>query len=304
MKLAITGPGGFIARHVAIAARLAGHELLLWQGRGRASGNGREGHLELDFESPAARWHLEGVDALIHLAGRYPRFGEDALSAAELMRCNVEPTAAVLESCAAAGVPRFVLASSAAVYRQSRSGPLPETAAVDARGAYADSKLRAEALVRASTDAGRLHGVSLRLFNVYGPGQPDCNVFSAIAVQALADGPVRVHDERPVRDFIHVADAARALVAAATGASTADATINIGSGRGTSVRELGALIMRAAGRSDLLQAIARGDAAGDAVVANIARARRALRWQPVIGLPQGVADTLATLRASNIARAS
>lgn len=302
MKLAITGARGFIAGHVVAAAAAEGHELLVWDGRGCGAASGSHARIDLPYDSPLAPGLLGGADAVIHLAGRYPRFGEPELPAMELQRVNAGLTATVLGACLAAGVPRVVLASTASVYVRSSLVPLAESAAVDARGAYAASKLEAESLLQAASVAGDVHGISLRLFNVYGPGQPACAIVPTIALPALAGEPVCVHDDRPVRDFVYAADAARALVAAATRPGVSPGIINIGSGRGTSVRQLGRCIMAAAGRSDDVQARSGHAAASrDAVVADIALARRELQWEPLIGLAEGIAATLAALRGTRSA---
>lgn len=280
MRILITGASGFIGQHTAAAARAAGHEVVTWS---RADG---------DFDSPAACTALAGTDAVIHLAGRYPLRGIWAPTLHELFEVNAALTARLLDACARSGIGRVVLASTAQVYYPSRVTTPTESDPAPGRSAYGASKLCAEALVRAHG------GTSLRLFNVFGPGQGPHNVLATIASQALTGGTVRILDDRPVRDFIHVADAARAFLRAATHPGPLPDAINVGSGEGTSIRALAQLILRVAGRSDQVEAVNRADAIVDTFVADISLARSALGWQPELTLEDGVIDVVSSMTAT------
>lgn len=270
MRLLITGAGGFIGRAVLARALAEGHQATPWD------------------DVPAGPDRLRNADAVIHLAGRYPTTAR-AATAQQLVEANTALTAAVLDACGATGArPRIVLAGTAAVYG-AQDAPLTESTPTRATSAYGASKLGAEALLRAAPGTH----TCLRLFNVYGPGQPRSNVFDTIAVQLPADGPVRVRDLNPVRDFVHVDDVARAFVAAATLPAALPPVINIGSGQATSVAELAHCILQAAGQCRVLEAMTAAVAAPDRVVADIALAARALHWQPSVELVAGAADTLA-----------
>ena len=305
MRILVTGANGFIGRHTVAEAAAAGHDVLpLGAPREHGSSGSTEQQSRItpchvDMQDTVRRLH--GVDAVIHLAGNSPRFGLVPPTPLQLFRSNAELTAVLLEACAQAGVPRFVLASTSAVYAGSPGGPLKESQPLDGRTPYAASKIAAEAMVRAYTAQGALRGISLRLFNVYGPGQCAQNVCATIALQALGKGPVRVHDDRPVRDFIYVADVARALVAAATRDEVPDEAVNIGSGQGTSIRALAGCILRAAGRADSPIAGNRSASASDAVVADIGLATRMLEWRPTTSLVHGIDATLNALRGEGSA---
>jgi UDP-glucose 4-epimerase len=141
--------------------------------------------------------------------------------------------------CAEFGVRRFVFASSAAVYGTGSDAPLRETDSLNAASSYASLKLRSEEALVEVSRATALPVVSLRVFNVYGPG------FSSSLVNRLGlgemPGPV-VHDtESFVRDYIHAHDVARAFSLAAQGPEAGATVANVGTGIGTSNRALLAL---------------------------------------------------------------
>lgn len=279
MRLLITGAGGFIGRHAVRIAADQGHDVIPWM---RRMGW---------FDEPAARATLETVDAVIHLAGLYPVRGEDTASTLELFQSNAVLTATLIAACEHAEVSRVVLSSTANVYHPTTNVWHSESSATPGRTAYAASKLSAEALVR-------YHGgVSLRLFNVYGPGQDSRNVLGTIAKQAIGGGIVRILDDRPERDFVHVVDVARAFVAAASRPGRLPDAINIGSGQRTSIRELVRLVSDATGYNGRVVAENRHDAVVDSIVADNTLARNVLDWTPEVGLVQGVLDTVSDLRS-------
>ena len=229
MRLLVTGSRGFIGRHVMAVGREAGYEMLE---------SGRDSDW---FRSRDCMQVLADVNAVIHLAGRYPVRGEPAPSLWEAFDANAVSTAILLDACARSGLTRVVLASSANVYcpcdtsQQSEKDPTPATSP------YAASKLCAEALVRSHG------GVVLRVFNVYGPGQERSSVFVDIARQVLRSESVRIIDDRPVRDFVFVTDVARALITAASRAVAEGSVFNVGTGRGTSIGELARHIVKVCG---------------------------------------------------------
>jgi UDP-glucose 4-epimerase len=270
MRFLITGAGGFIGRAVVSQARAEGHQIVEWENLAADPGCLRDAH------------------AVIHLAGRYPVASRPPPTAHELVETNTALTATVLDACAAAGVrPRIVLAGTATVYGP-QDAPLTEATPTQAASVYAASKLGAEALLQAAPGAH----TCLRLFNVYGPGQPRGNVFDTIASQLVTGGPIHVHNLRPVRDFVHVDDVARAFVAAAAHPATLPPVINIGTACATSINALACCILQAAGLHRTLTTAQEPDAAPERIVADNTLAASTLHWRPRIDLTQGVSDTL------------
>lgn len=137
---------------------------------------------------------------------------------------------AVVDELLSKGFGKVIYCSSASVYGDGQDKPFSETSPVKSIDNYVRTKLENERQVLA---AG---GVVVRLSNVIGPNMSPNNVISDILKQLPLDGPIVIRNERPVRDFIWLDDAVEGLCTLIT-RGTND-VYNIGSGQGTSVKEL------------------------------------------------------------------
>jgi nucleoside-diphosphate-sugar epimerase len=243
------------------------------------------------------------VDAIVHAAGP-PSVAESFRSPARYAHAHVTGTASVLEACRSARVARLVQISSAEVYGHPAHNPVDELAPTVPRSPYGAVKLASEQLVRTWCGPEGIAAVVLRPFSVYGPASPPGSLVGRLLRVALGeDDPVRLASLRPVRDYVHVDDVARACSAAisalAAGAAVDGGVYNVASGVGTSVRQLAELMLRAAGRAAAVEQQAEGDRPPGTdvteLVADISRARTGLGWQPSIPLADGLADALRRL---------
>jgi nucleoside-diphosphate-sugar epimerase len=185
---------------------------------------------------------LDGVDAVVHLAGEPgvpaswgPAFGT-------YVERNIVATQRLLEAATAAGVTRFVYASSSSVYGPENR-PLVESAVPRPLSPYGASKLAAEVLVGAYAQERGLSTVSLRYFSVFGPRQrPDMAAHRFI--EALLDSrPVRVFgDGRQARDFTYVGDVVAATAAALTAPVPSGSVLNVANGEPVEVSDLIAML--------------------------------------------------------------
>ncbi|WP_323675904.1 NAD-dependent epimerase/dehydratase family protein [Halorubellus sp. PRR65] len=181
----------------------------------------------------------ETVDHVFHLAA-IPSVPATLDAPTRTLDVNTTATAYLLERAADRDA-RLVFASSAAVYGRPSQLPIPESEPTTPRSPYGISKLAADQYVRAYGDWDDCDAVALRFFNVYGPGQV-AGVIPTFLARARAGEPLVVHgDGNQTRDFVHVDDVVRALVAAATTTATGEA-FNVGTGTATSVEELATLV--------------------------------------------------------------
>jgi UDP-glucose 4-epimerase len=173
-----------------------------------------------------------------------------------------------------------VYASSAAVYGDAQPHPRRETEEPAPASDYARAKLACEALVLA---AG---GTALRCSNLYGPGLARQSVLGDILSQLGREGPVRLRDLSPVRDFLYVDDAADAFLAAATQLHAG--AFNVGAGVGTNVETLARKLLAAAGEPD--RAIVAGEPQGRAstLILDPALWMSTSGWRPETGLDEGL----------------
>ena len=297
----MTGGAGYIGGHVVAALRERGDEIVVVDdlSAGRAERIPGVRLEQIDLAAPDAARALTDVlrdaevDGVIHLAAR-KRVDESVERPLWYHEQNGGGTLAVLEAATAAGVGRVVFSSTAAVYASSDE-PVTEDSPTVPANPYGETKLTGEWMLRAQAATGALRGVSLRYFNVAGTASPELadakggNVVPMVLDRIEAGEAPRVFgDDYPtrdgtcVRDYIHVADVASAHLAAldALTAGPAYRVYNIGTGTGTSVRELVGALLEVAGSS--LEPIVEPRRAGDpaVVVADASRISAELGWRP------------------------
>lgn len=237
---------------------------------------------------------VKGCQAVIHLAA-FTLVPESFERPAHCYDVNVRGTVTLLKAALAAGVGRVVMASSSALYPGETPEALDEEAAPRPSSPYAESKLEGEQLLARFGRLG-LGWMALRFFNVYGPAQPAHSAYAAVVPafleRALTKRPLPIYGSgEQTRDFVSVADVARANYLAAS--SKPSGVLNIGSGHRTSILELAHSVELVAGVQvgrEFLPGRA-GDPSFS--LADVKRARRVLGWQPVIGLEDGLRQTLA-----------
>ncbi|MEM7127982.1 MAG: NAD-dependent epimerase/dehydratase family protein [Chloroflexota bacterium] len=296
MQILITGGAGFIGIHLANRLHSMGHYV-------RVLDNMSAGHPERlepginfnrgDVQDVPKLWALlQGVEVVFHLAARvsvpasilYPR---------EYNEVNVGGTVALLEACRDVGIKRLVLASSATVYGNQKEATVSEEMPPNPRAPYGVSKVAAEQYM---FNIGRQSGfetVSLRIFNVYGPGQhlppSHAPVIPQFLQAILGRGSLIVFgDGEQVRDYVYISDVVDALVASLDAPSIDRKIINIGSGKGTSVNEVVGELEKVTGNKADVLYNQEGPKGHSRLVAHIEEAHRLLGYEPKVDLPTGL----------------
>lgn len=277
----VTGGAGYIGSHTTLALLRAGYAVVVLD-------NLSTGHekalrrVEQLAQRPVAL--LEGdirdherlrrvfnhypIDAVIHFAG-LKSAAESVRRPDDYQAVNVRGSRHLLDAMETAGVHRLVFSSSATVYGRPEQVPVSEDAPTLPVNPYGHGKLQVEELLhhRAAADS-RWRMAALRYFNPAGAhpdgdlgedaGNAPHNLFPRLARVALGhesclpvfgtDFPTP--DGSAVRDYIHVMDLARAHVAALTALERTSGmmTLNLGTGRGYSVREIIHAFGRASGQ--------------------------------------------------------
>jgi UDP-glucose 4-epimerase len=209
---------------------------------------------------------------------------------------NVLPSLRLLEAARRRGGRRIIFASSGGtVYGRAARTPAHEDDPLRPTTAYGAAKLTVEAYLRVHHLAGRIDGRVARLANPYGLGQNPARrqgVVSTFVRQAVAGETLRIWgDGEVVRDYLHVSDAAEALLALAlldTHTLVDLPVVNIGSGRGHSLNAVVAVLQSVLGRSIAVERSAGRPFDASVNVLDIARARALLGWVPRLSLEQGV----------------
>jgi UDP-glucose 4-epimerase len=184
---------------------------------------------------------LENVDAVFHLAA-IVNVDFSVKNPLPVDEVNVKGTLNLLEGCLKSKVKKFICVSSCAVYGEPEYLPIDEAHPTKPLSPYAVSKLAAEHYCKVIHRLYGIQTVILRYFNVYGPRQskgPYSGVISQF-IEKLKQKkvPVIFGDGAQTRDFVYVDDVVGATLSVLDCKECAGNTINIGSGRATSINEL------------------------------------------------------------------
>jgi UDP-glucuronate 4-epimerase len=313
-RVLVTGGVGFIGYHLSRAILARGDDAVIVDDFSDApypAAEKRRNEADLLAEFPrviiaracvtdraAVAPLVDGADLVVHLAGLAgvrPSFAEPARYA----RVNVEGTAVLHELARERGIRHFIFASSSSVY--GNATPLPareEAAAVAPESPYAASKRGAELVASAlCRRTPAMHCAALRFFTVYGPRQRPEMAITLFARAILSGRPVPMFGDGSMRrDFTHVDDIVRGILAAADRAPMGFREYNLGSSAPVELSALVGALGEAAGIDPVVvrHPIPLGDV--DATFADITRARDELGWTPRIPLGEGLPTVLRWVR--------
>ena len=313
MRVLVTGGAGYIGSVVCAQLLAGGHEVVvvddLSTGHADAVPQGAVFHeLPITGLDPVlGDWNIEAV---IHFAAK-SLVGESVTDPALYWRNNVVGTVALLDSLRAFGVGRIVFSSSAATYGQPEQQPIREDAPARPTNPYGASKLAIDLALSNYASAYGLSAVSLRYFNVAGAlhtaggtgyGERHATethlIPNALRAAAGAGGPMKLFgtdyptdDGTCVRDYIHVVDLAAAHVKAlGVGGPGEHHIVNLGSGRGYSVREVLDTVRTVTGRQVPVEETDRRAGDPPVLIASNELAGSLLGWTPELGLEQMIED--------------
>lgn len=304
----VTGGAGFIGSHLCDSLLAQGHQVVaiddLSSGRlaniGEARGYGdRFGFYSLDIrvDGLSALFERHRPEVVVHLAAvREPAGPFDAPDEAGV---GLMGLLAVLESSVGSGA-KVVFASSASMYGEPRSIPVRESFLPAARPLTpgAISKRSAEDYLRFYQGSRGLDFTSIVLPNVFGPRQDPAAEFGVVAAMAgrmlLGEKPEIWGDGGQTRDFLFIDDAVHALTLAMDAGS--GRTINVGTGRETSVNELFGMLAEIIGfkGKPVYGSPRSSDIRRSALDASLAA--RQLGWKPWTHLEDGLRETVAYFR--------
>ena len=302
MTWLITGGAGYIGSHVVAETLKSGRDVVILDDLS----TGLEARIPhsvpfaqvtlTDAQSVSAVFKEHDIHGVLHLAAR-KQVGESIARPDFYWNENVLGFQNLLDAMSAADVKKLVFSSSAAVYGQPHlvgDDMITETTTCQPINPYGATKLVGEWYAQAKTVSDGMSVAALRYFNVAGAGRPEFgDVFAfnlvPIVLEAIGNGqsPRIFGDDYPtadgtcIRDYIHVQDLAEAHVAAMDLVDSRNRTfeaINIGTGHGSSVREVINMIADVSGVEITPDIVERriGDPA--ALVAKVDKAREVLQW--------------------------
>lgn len=303
MRVIVTGGAGYIGSHVVRALQRAGHAPIVLDdlSTGHLALVERNG-VELIQGDVGSRDVLEQAftshrpEAVIHLAG-LALVGESVDDPAPYFAVNTVAGYTLLEAMRAHGVDRIVFSSTCAVYGVPEELPITERSPLEPVSPYGASKLAFERMLFAYARAYGLKALSLRFFNVAG-ADPDGDLgemrheethLLPLLLRAarrrelfeLFGTNYRTRDGSAERDYVHVVDIARAFVHALERLEVIDplpfgGALNLGTGRGTTVREMIAATERELGCEIAVKTVPRRAGDPPALVADPSLSRKVL----------------------------
>jgi UDP-glucose 4-epimerase len=322
MKILVTGGAGFIGSHIVDAILAAGHSAAVLDDLSSGSRDNLPAGVPLhvadiaDAEAVEQAFAAERPDAVCHQAAQMSvsrSVREPAFDA----RVNVMGLVNVLDAAVRHAARRIVFASSGGVLYGDVTAPAPEDTPANPVSPYGITKWVGERYLEFYAREHGLATVALRYSNVYGPRQNphgEAGVVAIFCKRLLAGEAARINgDGRYVRDYVYGPDVARANLVSLTAdlpqvAPGTLTSLNIGTGLGTDVNELEAMIrgamqelVAARGRPAALPLPEHGSArAGDlrSNLVDAARAAAVLGWRPAVGLADGLARTASWFAAS------
>jgi UDP-glucose 4-epimerase len=219
--------------------------------------------------------------------------------AEQAAQTNVVGTVRLLEACRRVPLKSFVYVGSCFEYGD-QSTPCREEQLPRPLNAYAASKTGAWLYCHLYGRQFDLPVVSVRPFHTYGPYESPRRLVPYVILSALEGKEIGLTKSEQVRDFVFVEDVADGIVRAARTQAAQGQTINLGTGRGTSVRAMVGQIMGLVPSPVEPRFGARAYRQGEAwnLVADVSRARELLGWEARVSLREGLQRTVAWFRAN------
>jgi len=300
MHIFVTGGAGYIGSAATQRLLEAGHEVTVYDSlvtghRAAIPGKARFTYADLANTDRLHRALKERpVDAVMHFAA-FIEAGESMVDPAKYFRNNLALSLGLLEACVQAGVRRFVLSSTAAVYASSDK-PLSEDSPLGPANVYGHTKLMVEQALEWNR---RIHGLrfaALRYFNAAGSlpdrgedHRPESHLIPLVLKVALGKrAEVRIFgtdyptpDGTCIRDYVHISDLIDAHLLALQALETRDRLVfNLGNGEGYSVRQVIDTARLVTGCSIPAREVERRPGDAPHLVASADRIRTELGWQP------------------------
>lgn len=300
MKILVTGGAGYIGGTVAQLLVRRGHSVVVYDNLSHSRRHMVPDGVDFVQGEIADRAALEellstGFDGVMHFAALIEA-GESMVKPELYFRNNSAATLSLLEAMLATGVRRLVFSSTAAVYGEPESTPIPEDAPLTPTNAYGESKLLVEKMLAWMYRVHAFPYASLRYFNVAGAvagrgeaHEPESHLIPLVLDVALGRrDKIKIYgDDYPtpdgtcIRDYVHVEDLAHAhLLAFEALARGGQLIYNLGNGQGFTVREVIEAARRVTGHPIPVELVPRRPGDPAVLVASSARIERELGWKP------------------------
>ncbi|MEK7510277.1 MAG: NAD-dependent epimerase/dehydratase family protein [Patescibacteria group bacterium] len=297
-KILVTGGAGFIGSHLVNRLIREGYSVVVLDNLStgkRERVNPRGTFYKVDIASPAIfpLFRKEKPNIVVHLAA-LPRIPLSIVKPVETTKTNILGTVNVFKAALDTKISRVVFASSSSVYGNQKVSPLKETLIPHPLSPYALQKLVGEQFAKLFLMFYNFPIISLRYFNVYGPGIDFTSSYSLVIgkflVQNAQKKPLTIFgDGKQTRGFCYIDDVIEGTIRAMRSPGLGGGeVINIGSDTSYSINELANLIGGRAGKVVHLPPRS-GDIRHTRADMNLARTL--LQWEPRVSFAEGVQRT-------------
>jgi UDP-glucose 4-epimerase len=300
MNVLVTGGAGYIGSATAEALLKAGHEVTVYDslvtGHRAAVPKGTT-FIQADLSDSHALAEAltkQKFDAVMHFAA-FIEAGESMKDPGRFYNNNFTNSVALMETAVRAGVRRFVLSSTAAIF-QSSDKPVREESPIGPTNVYGHTKLLVEQALDWYRQIHGLHFAALRYFNACGAlpnrgeaHQPESHLIPLVLRVPLGErDSANIYgtdyptpDGTCIRDYIHIADLVSAHLLALDGLRERDSLIyNLGSGNGYSVREVIETARQVTEHPIPVNELPRRPGDSARLVASAEKIKRELGWKP------------------------
>lgn len=272
-KILITGSEGFVGKNLIRYLKNYSFQIIETKDK------------SFDLKLNESWKQIEKCDYLIHLAGKsfVPKSWEEP---ARFIENNILLITNALEYCRVNKTKLIFLSSY--LYGNCKKMPIKENAPIEATNPYALSKLLSEKLCYFYKNNFQVNNIILRVFNLYGPGQPKEYLLSKITNQVRYENLIKVDDLSPKRDYVYIDDLCSAIVKAINYKGK-EHIFNIGSGKSYSVKEVIDFIQNIYGTSFNIKEkklIRKNEILN--TIADINLAKKELEWFPIYDLKEGL----------------
>lgn len=300
MNILVTGGAGYIGSATADALLKAGHQVTVYDslvtGHRAAVPDGAT-FIQADLSDSHALAETltkQKFDAVMHFAA-FIEAGESMKDPGRFYKNNFTNSVTLMETSIRAGVKRFVLSSTAAIFKSSEE-PLSEESPIGPTNVYGHTKLLVEQSLEWYRQIHGLHFAALRYFNACGAlpdrgeaHQPESHLIPLVLRVPLGERESAniygtdypTPDGSCIRDYIHISDLVSAHLLALDGLRERDSLVyNLGSGSGYSVREVIETARRVTGHPIPAIEMPRREGDSARLVASSEKIKRELGWKP------------------------
>ena len=301
MKILITGGAGYIGAITTKNLQAKGYEILVYdhfashtQDKLGDTSYVKGGILDSrTLDKALSSFH---PDVVMHFAA-YIQMGESVSNPRKYYDNNFIGTLSLIESMIKTGCHKLVFASTAGVYGNPVTIPIPEDHKKEPENPYGETKLATERLLKWYDNAYGFKSISIRFFNAAGAGEglgedhhDESHIIPNIINAQLEDREFTMfgndyptEDGTCVRDYIHVLDLAEAFRLAAEKLITpgvVSTAYNAGTGHGYSNLEIIKMVEKVSGKPVAVKVVPRRPGDANVLVADVTRIKEELNWSP------------------------